>query len=155
MTVLDQDKPAHEARSSQRAVALTDFMVLRTHIHALACALAKIPNIPEHYRAQANAIVGLAGLKLHNVIGEGDDADALAICDDIEALPKIVDPLLQATGEHANENFHGVDMSLFTDQLCGAVDGNATFNMTEIADNIRESRPFTLADHEIALRRGK
>lgn len=115
--------------------ALCRFMELRLQIHALALSAAALP-VPDHYAAQGRALAGLAGLRLHRIIGIADAADALTLKDDLEALWRVLDPLVNALGAHAFENLRGVDPALFSDPLRSALEGNATFNLTEVADDI-------------------
>ena len=75
------------------------------------------------------AITRLAGFRPTRIVGEPDMNDALALVDDLDTLCAIVDPIIAAIGDYAAENFHGIDRTLFRDQLRGALDGNATFDI--------------------------
>ena len=112
---------------------------------------AKLPGLPDHYRAQAQAIATLCGFKLYHLVGEPTGEDALGYRDDIEALTqRVFDPMLEAIGVECASNFHRVDLELFQGQCFAAVEGNATGNLTTIADDLDNSRGETEAD----LRRG-
>lgn len=90
--------------------------------------------------AKDDVLIKLSNLRLHNIVGEGDDQDAERLIDDLEAIWQIVDPLIEKIGQYAADNFHGVDAALFRNQLRGALEGNATFNLHEAAERIREDR---------------
>lgn len=62
-----------------------------------------------------------------------------AIRDDLEALIRAVDPLIQEYGAYV-QAYSGsrIDQSLFKDQLLGALDGNALFEIEEAADELHE-----------------
>ena len=99
---------------------------------------------------KANAIIP------HQIVGEPDKTDAYNLADDMEALWRIVDPLIKAYGDYAKSTLGLSDDEVakhFTDQLRGALEGNATYALTSAGDQIEELRDDTRADHEIALRR--
>src|SRR5690606_34625842 len=99
---------------------------------------------------KANAIIP------HQVYGQPDKSDAYALADDLEAMWRIFDPLIEAYGEYVQSNFgiseHDV-IDCFRDQLRGALEGNATFILTSAGDDIEQSRLDTEADYEIDRRR--
>lgn len=75
-----------------------------------------------------------AGLKLaclipHTIVGEPDMEDARKLQDDLLALARIIDPVIKEMGHYAQRNFGRLDMTLFEDQLRGALEGNATFEL--------------------------
>src|SRR5262245_24393213 len=79
------------------------------------------------------AAVKLVSLLPTRIVGEPDMADARALIDDLDAICSIVDPMVAAIGHYAESNFGQLDQSLFTDQLHGALDGNATFEIEQAA----------------------
>ena len=102
---------------------------------------AALQPVPDHWRAQARAAATLCNTRLHRVVGEADAIDARQIADDIEHIAKhVVDPLWEAIGRHAADNFHGVDIKLFQGQMFSAIDGNALYVLHKVADEIVEIR---------------
>jgi len=79
------------------------------------------------------AIARLAGFRPTRIVGEPDMDDAHGLIDDLDIICGIVDPIIAAIGDYAAENFYGVDRELFRDQLRGALDGNATFDIESAA----------------------
>lgn len=62
-----------------------------------------------------------------------------ALEDDLLTLARHVDGLIASYGQYLAAHASGkVDQSVFTDQLRGALDGNATFEISEVADRLRE-----------------
>ena len=80
-------------------------------------------------KACLTAAVKLVSLVPTRIVGEPDMADARALIDDLDTICSIVDPVVAAIGHYAETNFGRLDQSLFTDQLHGALDGNATFEI--------------------------
>lgn len=115
---------------------------LQAHMHADKAARRK--GITALQRAQLTAAGKLAGIQFTIIRGEADDKDAESLRDDLIALWRIVDPLVLAFGEYAKEHFSSVDLAMFKDQLQGALDGNATFELDDIAAGIREQQ----AEHD-------
>lgn len=107
---------------------------------ALTVLAAQRKARPTLTAAAHDAAIKLGNLRMTNIVGEGDDQDAESLIDDIEAIWNIVDPLLEKIGQYAADNFHGVDIALFRNQLRSALEGNATFNLHEVAERIREDR---------------
>lgn len=89
-----------------------------------------------------NAVVHEAARKLLNlqmtrIVGAGDKHDAKNLIADLEAVASIIDPVVLAIGLYAKENLGITDKAIkdnFTDQLRGALEGNATFNIEEAGD---------------------
>ena len=101
---------------------------------------AALQPVPDHWRAQARAAATLCNTRLHRIVGEADAIDARQIADDGEHIAKhIADPLWEAIGRHAADNFHGVDIKLFQGQMFSAIDGNALYVLHKVADEIVES----------------
>lgn len=72
----------------------------------------------------------LLGLRMTRIVGEPDKTDADNLRDDLEALWTIIDPVVLAIGRYAQDNLgvSGEDITRhFTDQLRGALEGNATY----------------------------
>lgn len=126
--------------------ALARFVAARLEAHRIMQAAGRLEGLPALCRAQADAVAGLAGLKLHRIIGEADEADFLALRDDVEAIAAKVDPLIAAIGSEAAGASHAIEAALFEAQLSGALDGNATFNLGEAAALVREDRLDSRAD---------
>jgi hypothetical protein len=110
---------------------------------------AQSPQSPLNVEAQ-RAGQRLAGLHLTRIVGEPDRADALNLVDDLDAICRIVDALIERIGDYAMEHFPGIDRDLFRDQLRGALFGNATYVLESAADEISSTR----SDKQADLRRG-
>jgi len=88
-----------------------------------------------------NAAVQEAGRKLQalhmtDIRGCADKVDTANLIDDLDAICRIVDPLIEAIGDYAHETI-GVPVSAlerFKDQLRGALEGNATFAIEEAGE---------------------
>jgi hypothetical protein len=66
-------------------------------------------------------------------------SEILAIKDDLEILARKVDALVAAYGAYVDANSTTlVDQSLFTDQLAGALEGNALYEIDQAADVARD-----------------
>ncbi len=133
------------------AATLARFVAARLEAHRIMQAAGKLEGLPALCRAQADAVAGLAGLKLHRIIGEADEADFLALRDDVEAIAAKVDPLIAAIGSEAAGASHAIEAELFEAQLSGALDGNATFNLSEAATRVREDRLDSRAEQSRAF----
>ena len=90
----------------------------------------------------------LAGLLLTRIVGEPDRADALNLIDDLDAICRIVDPLIERIGDYAAEHFAGIDRRLFRDQLRNALFGNATYELETAGEETER-----IADKQSDLRR--
>ena len=64
--------------------------------------------------------------------------DVLKFRGDLEILCRKVDRLVEAYGAHAAEHLHSIDRALFRNQLSGALEGNAFFDLERAADCIAE-----------------
>lgn len=70
---------------------------------------------------------------------EPSPSDIRALRDDLEALIRAVDPLVEAYGEYAAAySGHSIDQGLFRDQLLGALDGNALYEIESAAERLQE-----------------
>ena len=85
----------------------------------------------------------LLSLKMTRIVGIPDEHDAANLRADLEALWNIVDPVIAAIGDYAGACF-GIDQDKikehFTDQLRGALEGNATFVLEQAAERAIEDR---------------
>jgi hypothetical protein len=118
-------------------------------MHRLPPTADLVPRAPAPTAVEAavrTAAVQLAGLRPTRIVGEADAADARNLIDDLAALWGIVDPVVAAVGACAAENFSGIDRTLFTDQLRGALEGNATFALEEAARRIEADDGAFAAD---------
>ena len=130
---------------------LARFVAARLEAHRIMRDAGRLEGLPALCRAQADALAGLAGLKLHRIIGEPDEADFLALRDDLEAIAAKVDPLVAAIGSEAASASHAIETPLFEAQLSGAIDGNAAFNLGEAAARLRQDRFDTRAERRRAF----
>jgi hypothetical protein len=81
-----------------------------------------------------------AGVTPARIVGDADAADALALRDDLDVIWQRVDRLIEAYGDYAASHFNGIDTGLFKDQVRGALEGNATFELEEAAGRLRTAR---------------
>ena len=108
-----------------------------------------VPDVPAPTAVEAairSAIAKLAAFRPARIVGAADAADARNLIDDLTALTAIVDPVIAAVGAYAAENFVGIDRAPFTDQLRGALEGNATFVLEETARRIEADDGAIAAD---------
>ena len=69
----------------------------------------------------------LCALQMTRLWGQADKSDAQSLTRDLLDIARIVDAALYEIGREAKAHIgHDIDLSLFTDQLLGAVEGNAT-----------------------------
>ena len=81
----------------------------------------------------------LLSLRMTRIVGQPDKTDADNLRSDLEALWTILDPVILAVGEFARENLPINDKAVkeyFTDQLRGALEGNATFALDEAGNEL-------------------
>lgn len=83
--------------------------------------------------AKAQAVEKLAAMVPTFIIGTPDMIDAKWLIMDLKSLCDLIDPLIAAYGQYAESNFGKIDQSLFTDQLRGALEGNAMFEIERAA----------------------
>jgi hypothetical protein len=141
--MIDDRKRFHAVRDA----SLARFAALRCDAEKLLRQAAGLPQLPDHYRAQALAAANLAGLRLHRGFGAPTAEDARAIRDDLEDVAvRVVDPLVAAMGAEADDLIGGIDRSLFDDQLFSAIDGNALHALDCAADRLDEERREQEAD---------
>lgn len=100
------------------------------------------------------AAVKLVSLIPTRIVGFPDMADARGVIDDLDAVCAIVDPLIKAIGEYAEQHFGSLDQSLFTDQVLGALDGNATFEIEQAARRLLADRHDGAIERAAEFRRG-
>lgn len=97
--------------------------------------------IAAHQIALDLAAKKLATIKLHTIPTFPNPSDFRAVQDDLTVLWEIIDPVIEAIGRHARENTsHSFDLDLFRDQLRGALEGNATYELETQAEAIIEDR---------------
>jgi hypothetical protein len=112
------------------------------------------PAAPHPVQAALSAAVAkLSGLRPVRIVGEPDLNDAHNLIDDLEAVSSIVDPIVAAIGDYAESNFGKLDTSLFKDQLRGALDGNATFEIESAARRLIANRAAAQAEYRREMRR--
>ena len=94
--------------------------------------------------AVRTAACRLLNLKLARIAGEPHMDDAAALQSDLLAIAAIIDPIIETIGDYAESHFGKVDMELFRDQVRGAVEGNATFEIEaagrRLVEDYRERR---------------
>ena len=98
---------------------------------------------PEHpLRPALDALAAFAACLTPHVISTNspDKADAQELVDELLLLCAKVDRVVEAYGAYAHAHFGGIDMSLFMDQLLGALDGNALYDLTSAGEAVNEDR---------------
>lgn len=92
-------------------------------------------------RAQMRAIAGLAALAFHEIPNCPCGSDARALRDDLEGLWEVVDPLIEAIGNVAISELgvHRSNWREFNRQLQSALEGNATYVLESLADEMDET----------------
>mgnify|MGYP001598898460 CR=1 FL=1 len=75
-----------------------------------------------------------------NIFGEADEHDAKNLTYNLCEIWEIIDPMLEAIGDYAGENFNGIDRSLFKNVLRDALVGNATYEIESAGERIVEAR---------------
>src|SRR6476659_993627 len=105
-------------------------MAYADRVHSTA-----MPNSPSLNAVFVEAGRQLLNMRAHHIVGEPDrhDAEELVAC--LRRLAEIIDPVVAAIGRYASHHFGWVDQRLFTNQLLGALDGDATFAIEQAADN--------------------
>lgn len=99
-----------------------------------------------------NAGRKLMGLQMTRFCGEADKGDAQALTRDLLDIARIVDAALYDIGREAKAHIgHDVDLSLFTDQLLGAIEGNATHTICAAIENREDEIEATIGDARYAL----
>jgi len=77
----------------------------------------------------------LCALQMTRLFGECTKSDAQSLTRDLLDIAKIIDDALLAIGHEARMHFGSdVDLTLFADQLLGALEGNATHTICAAAD---------------------
>lgn len=106
----------------------------------------KLSGITDVEREQAKAARNFAGLTLSTLPDYPGRTDANNVRSDLVAIWETVDPLILAIGKNVAHSFTGVDVSLFTDQVRGALEGNATYECEQAGERASEEnetpRPF-------------
>lgn len=97
----------------------------------------------EHYediKARWKDLSSLASGITPTRIGLDADPDEIrAVNDDLLLLARKVDALIASYGQYvAAYTSTRIDQTLFTEQLLGALDGNAMFEVTNAADELQE-----------------
>lgn len=133
--------------AAQRLASIATFNEAQRTAFALFTEVARLPGLPSLYKAQAEAIAGLAKLKLTRVIGDSGPSDMFGLKEDVEALAQLADLLLKALGEEAAAGSQDVKLNLFDGQFFEAVDGGATYTLEHAAEMMIEDREATAGDY--------
>lgn len=89
----------------------------------------------------------LCALQMTRLFAQADKSDAQSLTRDILDIARIVDQMLYDIGREAKAYFgHDVDLSLFTDQLLGAVEGNATHTICAAFESREEEIEAEIGD---------
>ena len=84
----------------------------------------------------------LKTLRLHRIAGsEMNKSDAQALVSDLLDIARVIDPVILAIGNYATSFLPDLDVTQFTDQLRGALEGNATFTLcAEVEKRIEDQQ---------------
>ena len=97
--------------------------------------------------AVQNAGRKLMGLQMTRLVGQSDKGDAQALTRDLLDIAKIVDDAILAIGREAKDHFGSdVDLTLFCDQLTGALEGNATHSICAAIEAREEEIEAAIGD---------
>jgi hypothetical protein len=73
--------------------------------------------------------------------GEASEADLLARATHLMDVARIVDAYILALGHDVKDNTsQAIDLADFTDQLTGALEGNATYQLARASQRLRDAR---------------
>ncbi len=101
-----------------------------------------------------NAGHKLIGLKMTRLWGETTKSDAQSVVRDLLDIARIVDAAIYEIGREAKAHIgHDVDLSLFSDQLLGALEGNATFTLCAAVESREEEIEAAIGDTRYKLSR--
>ena len=94
-----------------------------------------------------NAGRKLMGLQMTRLYAQADKSDAQSLTRDLLDIARIVDAALYDIGREAKAYFgYDVDLTLFTDQLLGAIEGNATHTICAAFENREEEIEAEIGD---------
>ncbi len=94
-----------------------------------------------------NAGRKLCALQMTRLWGEGDKSDAQSLTRDLLDIARIVDAALHEIGREARAHLGSdVDLTLFTDQLLGALEGNATYTICAAVEARNEEIEAEIGD---------
>lgn len=89
----------------------------------------------------------LMALQMTRLYAEADKGDAQSLTRDLLDIARIVDAALYDIGREAKAHFgHDVDLTLFTDQLLGAIEGNATYTICAAVESREEEIAAEIGD---------
>jgi hypothetical protein len=89
------------------------------------------PNRPDAPESFEDMLEELRGIRPHKIIGCADTADIQERLDHLRAFAKVVDGYLFDLGLELKQHVNDLELDLFENQLAGALDGNATFDLEE------------------------
>lgn len=120
----ERDLNAERQRKEElRRAACLMFTNSRLQIQQLMGTVsALLDHLPPIYVAHAKAIGALASLSLHSIskAGIADQRDAEAVQADLEAIGKVLNPLIEDMGAQLAAHFDGVDRLPFIEAVsCG------------------------------------
>ena len=101
------------------------------------------PNNPHPIRPALDQLAAFAAcLTPHRIVSNAPDQDdAQELVNELLLLCAKVDRVIEAYGEYANDHFSTrIEMPLFKDQLLGALEGNALYELTSAGEREQEDR---------------
>jgi len=133
---------AFEAKVRARQASHAHFQQLCREAHVLLTAAAQhatATQLGDVHVKKAEAAAALAGAMFHTIIGQADAVDMNRLHDDLELIARRIDPLIAAIGEEARKNTPGAPSGefddCFKDVITNAIEGNATFLLSQCAEN--------------------
>ena len=101
-----------------------------------------------------NAGRKLCALQMTRLYAQADKSDAQSLVRDLLDIARIVDAALYEIGREAKAHIgHDVDLSLFTDQLLGALEGNATHSICAAVEAREEEIESAIGDTRYKMAR--
>ena len=128
-------------------------------LHTLAADIGSRAGSTPHAVKQAKAAVvaRLIAWTPATVVGEPDANDGKALNDDLQFIWSAVDPLVRAVGEYARQTL-GLSREtverFFTDRVRGALEGEATYEITAAVNDRLARQPDEEAEMVREFRKG-
>jgi hypothetical protein len=101
-----------------------------------------MPAIDPAVQAHDKLVKKLAAIPPNRIVGGyADEADLETRANHLIHIARIIDAYILALGRDVKDNTSdGIDLADFTDQVIGALEGNATYQLARLAQRMREGR---------------
>lgn len=96
--------------------------------------------------AQRKLVERFSGVIFHRVVGEADDNDAQALVDDLLLVAGWFDEFIEAYGRYCKSELPNVRLDDFKNQVLGALEGNATYQIEQAREELIRARDEYWAD---------